>query len=244
MMTCALRSAILPWPRIAGTWPPCMTLPSDQPDPRAITIDATDDYALMLAIARGSEPALSSLFDRHGPTVNACARRILSDSSEAEDVLIDVFYEVWRRADQYDPERATPLTYLMTLTRSRAIDRRRAAQSRAKVATLQSADAPDRPDASAATPLQNTLGSERAAIIRNALGRLDPDQRAALECSYYEGLTHTEIAARLGRPLGTVKGWIRQGLLRLRDTLRRSYDEPQPTRDGNQPRQDTAPPLM
>ncbi len=177
-----------------------------------------DDWALMQAIAAGDKGALSTLYDRHSPLVLAVCRRVLKDANEAEDVLTDIFFEVWRKADRFDAGRGSPLTYLLTLSRSRAIDRKRSRDSRPKItsdftdAALETAPSP--------TPLQSIDTQEQRLQVREAMCRLEPAQREALECSFYEGLSHSEIAEKLNRPLGTIKTYIRQGLIRLRDNLR------------------------
>jgi RNA polymerase sigma-70 factor (ECF subfamily) len=181
----------------------------------------TDDFALMSAIAVGDRGAISALYDRHAPLLLALCRRILRDQADAEDVLTDVFFEVWSRADRFDPSRGSPVTYLVTLARSRSIDRRRARASRGASNTV-SADATDAAAIASPSPnpSQSTEIDEQRGIVRAALACLEPQQREAIECSFYEGLSHSEIAERLGKPLGTVKTYIRQGLIRLRDRLR------------------------
>jgi len=177
-----------------------------------------DDFDLMKAIAAGDREALSVLYDRHSPMVLAVCRRVLSDGGEAEDVLTDVFFEVWTRADRFDAARGSALTYLMTLARSRAIDRRRARAARSPGTSNQPELASEA--APGPNPLQSIDLNEQRQIIRSALDQLDPVQRTAVECSFYEGLSHSEIAEKLQRPLGTVKTYIRQGLIRLRQSLR------------------------
>lgn len=180
-----------------------------------------NDLELMAAIAGGDETAISVLYDRYAPLLLAVCRRILRDTAEAEDVLGEVFYEIWRRSARFDGGRGSPVTYLLTLARSRAIDRKRLLGSRpadrpagdsAARLTDRSADDPG--------PLQNTDGHEQSTRVRQALAELDPEQRRALECAYFEGMSHTQIAQRLNKPLGTVKTYIRQGLIRLRSALR------------------------
>ena len=187
-----------------------MAGPSDQP---------TDDLTLMDAIAAGDRAALACLYDRHAPLLLAVCRRILNDADEADEVLIDVFYEVWARADRFDATRGNPLTYLVTLARSRSIDRRRSIGARPPLRSDRSAELAARPDGTDG-PLVHSQMGEQAHRLRVALADLDPDQRTALECAFYEGLSHTEVAAKLGKPLGTVKTLIRQGLIRLRGILR------------------------
>jgi RNA polymerase sigma-70 factor (ECF subfamily) len=177
-----------------------------------------DDLSLMQAIAGGDRSALSTLYDRHSPLVLAICRRILGDAGEAEDVLTDIFFEVWAKADRFDSTRGNPLTYLVTLSRSRAIDRKRSQASRPKVTSdYTDANAQSDPEPN---PFQSIDLKERAVQVRSALSGLDPAQRQALECAFYEGLSHSEIAAKLHKPLGTIKTYIRQGIIQLRDRLR------------------------
>ena len=182
------------------------------------TIESPDDWALMLAIAGGDRAALSALYDRHSPLLLAICRRVLKDANEAEDVLTDIFFEVWRKADRFDAARGSPLTYLVTLSRSRAIDRKRSRDSRPKI-TSDFTDAASE-TAPAPTPLQSIDIQEQRQQVRVALANLDATQREALECAFYDGLSHSEIAQKLNRPLGTIKTYIRQGLIQLRESLR------------------------
>jgi len=171
----------------------------------------------MEGIAARDPSALQRLYDRHASLVLAVCVRILHDRAEAEDVLVDVFWELWDRFERYDAKRGNPLTYLTTLARSRAIDRRR---SRGK---LRPVDLDATAPAVAPTtdsPEKGAVADENRALVKRALLGLDPTQRQAIECAFYDGLTHTEIAEKLGKPLGTVKTYIRQGLIRLRQSLR------------------------
>jgi RNA polymerase sigma-70 factor (ECF subfamily) len=177
-----------------------------------------DDFVLMKAIANGDRDALSILYDRHSPIVLAVCRRVLGDAAEAEDVLTDIFFEIWTRANRFDDARGCPLKYLLTIARSRAIDRRRSRAARSPKTSTQtelSNEAAPGPN-----PFQSSDLNEQRQIILAALEQLDPVQRTAVECSFYEGLSHSEIADRLQRPLGTIKTYIRQGLIRLRQSLR------------------------
>jgi RNA polymerase sigma-70 factor (ECF subfamily) len=186
-------------------------------------VGVRNDLELMEAIAVGDKAALGELYDRHSPLLLAVCRRILRDSAEADDVLGEIFYEVWRRSSRFDGARGSPTTYLLTLARSRAIDRKRSLKSRPALRpSAESAARLDvRPD-TAPGPLQNSFGHEQALLVREALANLDCDQREALECAFFEGLSHTQIAQKLNKPLGTVKTYIRQGLIRLRSVLRSS----------------------
>jgi RNA polymerase sigma-70 factor (ECF subfamily) len=144
----------------------------------------------------------------------------LHDRAEAEDVLQEVFLQVWRRASDFDEARGRAFTWLVTIARSRALDRLRAAASRMRLA-----------EGVAQTPRDDTgdaaldaLKSETGAVVRQALAELPDEQRRTLFLAYFEGLTQVEIAARLGDPLGTVKTRMRSGLIKLRELLGQTRD--------------------
>jgi RNA polymerase sigma-70 factor (ECF subfamily) len=146
---------------------------------------------------------------------------VLGDRSEAEEVLSEVFHEVWGRAERYDPTRTSPLVYLLTLSRSRCIERWRRLGRRASVLEgpedLRRSGPGGEPDE--ALPSAQALAARHRSFVRTALDGLEPPERQVVELIYFYGLTQAEIAQRLGQPLGTVKAWIRQGLTRLRDVL-------------------------
>jgi len=180
-----------------------------------------DDFALMDAIARRDQGALASLYDRHSGTVLGTCLRILRDRGEAEEVAGDVFIEVWDRASRYDPGRGHPLAYLLNLARSRAIDRLRSQGRRARMFVE-----PDpREPAASDDPLEDSMTAQMRGHLDRALADLAPGQKRALELAYFDGLSHSEIASTLGEPLGTVKTRIRQGLIRMRETLDAMYGE-------------------
>jgi RNA polymerase sigma-70 factor (ECF subfamily) len=176
------------------------------------------DYALLEAVAMRDADALGAFYDKYSGLVFALCLRTLRNRSEAEEVLIDVFHELWDRCDRYDPARSSPQTYLVLLARSRAIDRLRSRSGPAAPAwdgiDLERASESDAPD-----PLQEVESVEDSARVVAALKQLDPAQRQAIECSFYEGLSHAQVAHRLGKPLGTIKSSIRTGLLKLREML-------------------------
>ncbi|MEX0885845.1 MAG: sigma-70 family RNA polymerase sigma factor [Phycisphaeraceae bacterium] len=176
---------------------------------------ATEDARLLAHIADGSEAALAQLYDRYSPMVLALALRIVHDRGEAEDVLVDVFHELWTRSSRYNPARGSVLNYLSLLTRSRALDRRRRL-ARGPVSSEAGNTAADRDPG----PPEAVWLDERREQVRRALARLRPEQRAALELVYFEGLTQAQVAQRLDQPLGTIKTRIRTGLIQLRDLLR------------------------
>ncbi len=175
----------------------------------------TSDNDLLHAVARGDESALAACYDRYRLILFGLVLRILNDRQEAEDVLQEVFVQVWQRAGDFDEARGRAFTWLVTIARSRALDRLRAAGSRARIvdeAARQSTD--EVSDAGL-----DALKSETGTIVRNALAELADEQRKVLLLTYFEGLTQTEIAERLGDPLGTVKTRIRSGLIKLRELL-------------------------
>jgi RNA polymerase sigma-70 factor (ECF subfamily) len=168
-------------------------------------------------IARRSEAALAELFDATSPRVYGLARRILRDPAAAEEATLDVYAQVWRDAGRYDSGKGSVAAWLLTLARSRAIDLLRSRERRAETeAPLEPAEAMID---DAAGPEEASLESERARQVRRALAALPADQRRALEAAYFRGLSHTEVAAALGQPLGTIKTRIRTGLLALRRAL-------------------------
>ena len=174
------------------------------------------DDDLLHAIARGDETALADCYDRYRLILFGLILRILHDREEAEDCLQEVFLQVWRRARDFDESRGRAFTWLVTIARSRALDRLRASGSRLRLAT-EAARTPTDDVSDAAT---EAVRSEEGAIVREALAELPKDQRHPLLLAYFEGLTQTEIAERLGDPLGTVKTRMRSGMIKLRELLR------------------------
>lgn len=175
------------------------------------------DQAALARMARGEHAALGELYDRRACLVFSLALRILREHADAEDVVQDVFAQVWAQAGRYDPARGAVAAWMLMVTRSRAIDRLRARTARPEIADG-SHTIEDARDAVALQDLQ-LLAEEQVDRIRSAVNELPAPQRMALELAYYEGLTHTEIAVRLSDPLGTVKTRIRQALIRLREAL-------------------------
>jgi RNA polymerase sigma-70 factor (ECF subfamily) len=173
--------------------------------------------ALIRRIAAGDQAALAALYDTTNRLVYGLILRVLGDTSTAEEVLLDVYTQVWRQATSYDTQRGTPLAWLTTIARSRAIDRLRSGwqdqQRKESLETL--GDAPT----SAASPEEMTVASERQRFVRAALDSLSPEQREVIELAYYSGLSHSEIAAKLNQPLGTVKTRTRLGMIKLREAL-------------------------
>jgi RNA polymerase sigma-70 factor, ECF subfamily len=185
--------------------------------PERWTEDHDADLSAIARMAGGDQTALAELYDRHSRQVYSIAVRILQNPADAEDVVQDVFSQAWRHASRYDVARGAVGAWLLTVARSRAIDRLRARRVRPDLA------APGKIVRDVLDPalLQDAqlLTAEQVERLRGALGELPMPQRTALELAYYEGLTHKEIAERLQEPLGTVKTRIRLAMLKLRDTL-------------------------
>jgi RNA polymerase sigma-70 factor, ECF subfamily len=183
--------------------------------------DEKPDEALVREVALGDEGAVAALYDRYGSILLGLLVRILGSRAEAEDVLQETFLQVWQRAAQFDPERGRAFTWLVTIGRSRAIDRLRSNRTRGRASDVTIDDA--QRDAGAVAADDEVIRTERREIVERALGELPGEQREALLLAYLDGMTQTEIASRLGQPLGTVKTRTRSGLLKLRGLLRDSF---------------------
>jgi RNA polymerase sigma-70 factor (ECF subfamily) len=179
---------------------------------------ASPDVSVRLLgeIARGDRDAFGRFYDLHAALVHTFALRVLRERGEAEEVVQDVFVQVWRQADTYSADRGTPEAWLLTMTRSRGIDKLRSRRRRDEM--VRPAENPDRmPEPAAAESVAGP--AEARATLGGALADLPANQRSVLELAYFDGLTQSEIAARLGEPLGTVKTRMRSGLERLRSAL-------------------------
>jgi len=174
-----------------------------------------DDVALLKAIAGKEEKALSQLYDRYRVVLFGLLVRILNNREEAEDVLQELFLQVWHRAGDYDSNRGRPFTWLVTLARSRAIDRLRSVASRERVATESAREATEE----VSDAVADAVRSEQRRIVTSALSQLPEEQQRALVLAYFDGLTQSEIADSLGAPLGTVKTRMRAGMIKLREML-------------------------
>lgn len=194
-----------------------MTLPPTRPPTDAESRQAE----LIRGVAEGDQQALASLYDATSRTVYGLLLRILSDPSSAEEVLLDVYAQVWRQAASYSPERGRPLAWLTTIARSRAIDRvRRTRPAHQRETPLDEAMR----SAGGESVEEGVLAGEVRAVVRAALESLAPEQRDVIELAYYGGMSHSEIAAARGLPLGTVKTRTRLGLMRLREILKPAWE--------------------
>lgn len=178
-------------------------------------LDPQSDVELLHAVARGDEEALARLYDQYRVILFSVLVRILKSREEAEDVLQEVFLQVWRRAKDFDQSRGKPFTWLVTLARSRAIDRIRQLGARQRLADSAAQNSSD----VVSDAVSDTLHSEQREIVVRALATLPDEQRRTLNLAYFDGLTQSEIAEQLGTPLGTVKTRMRSGMIKLRELL-------------------------
>ena len=174
--------------------------------------------------ANGDQAALARLYDSTNRMVYGLILRIVSNTHTAEEVLLDVYLQIWRKAEAYDAGKGTVLAWLFTIARSRAIDalRSRASRESGQQDPLDTAAvAVDR----SPSPEENSSISQRRQFVQDCLAELSPDQRQAIELAYFRGLSHSEIAETLKQPLGTVKTRVRLGMARLRESLRRYKEQ-------------------
>ena len=183
------------------------------------SLDSGELLALIQAVSQGSSQALADLYERTCRQVFALAFRVLKDRQLAEDVVLDVFMQVWRSAERYDPTRGRPLGWLLTIARSRALDAVRSKmvreRSEGQCASEQSEIQP------APSPMDRIDLVDRERLVACAIAELPADQGRAVHLAYFEGLSHTEIAERTCASLGTVKTRLRLGMLKLRGKLTR-----------------------
>ncbi|MFN2628717.1 MAG: sigma-70 family RNA polymerase sigma factor [Gaiellaceae bacterium] len=183
------------------------------------------DEAVLLLVARSDEVALGELYDRYGRTAWGLARRIVRDESLAEDAVQEAFLTAWRTASRFVPERASARTWLLTLVHRRAVDIVRREERR----RAEPLEASLEPAGEHGADHSALLGLERERV-QHALAMLPDQQRETLELAYYGGYTQSELAERLGQPLGTIKSRMFTGLARLRELLAEPAHEKEPWR--------------
>ena len=202
-----------PWDKLGGT---------ELSMAETSTAQQVLDQEMIARIGRRDQSAFSALYDRLSGPLYSLAMKMLGDPAEAQDALQDVFLQIWSRAGTYDPEQSSVFSWTVLLTRSRVIDRLRARgrRSRVVVASTEDSSTTVAGDASTVESAADTAEkNDEAARVRYVLNNLPSEQREAIELAFFEHLSHHEIAARLGQPLGTVKARIRRGLLKLRQRL-------------------------
>jgi len=196
---------------------PADSASSRQPDPEI-------DRAILLRMQSGDQRALSELYERWFPVVNALVSRMVKSASDEEDVVEETFWQAWRQADRFAAERGSVQTWLLTIARSRSLDRLRSLKRRREdsiddISSSSGASVESALPPSSSDPLLAAELEERSVLVRAALSDLPREQREALELGYFGGLSQSEIAERTGQPLGTVKTRMRLALHKLRDRL-------------------------
>ena len=170
----------------------------------------------MVRLAAGDRAALEEVYRATSVKLFGICYRILGDRKEAEDALQDVYVNLWRRADRFDPERASPISWLAVFARNRAIDRLRSGRVQREAAPLEAAA-----EVADAAPLAEAMliDAERTARVHHCLGQLEGYQRDNIRAAFFDGRTYAELAEAGGVPLGTMKSWIRRGMQRLKTCL-------------------------
>ncbi len=176
---------------------------------------AAELSALLARAADGDRAAFKTFYDRMSAKLFGVILRIVTERGEAEDVLQEVFVTIWRKAAEFDPSRASPVTWTATIARNRAIDRLRARASRPSAPLEEAAEVRDHsPPADALIDADNSV-----LAINRALATLEPRHAAAIRSCYFEGCTYEALAQREGVPVGTLKSWVRRGLMRMKSEL-------------------------
>lgn len=184
-----------------------------------LTSTEVTDAELLIRTGQGDSESLRQLYQRFGGVLFSTAYRVLNNAKDAEDVVQEAFVQIWDKASLFDLRRGKPLTWAMTLTRNKAIDRLRRVQRRTRLhdematetAVWEQTHERDSSDVAASHDTQR--------IVRNAVIQLSPDQRRAIELAFFGGMTQHEVAKKLGEPLGTVKARIRRGMMKLRTVI-------------------------
>ena len=184
-----------------------------EPDDRAVELD------LLARITKRERVAFEQLYTRYSNILYATAMKFLKEDADAQDVVQDVFIQIWDKAKLYDPAKGKPLTWALTMTRNRSIDRIRAIQRRTRLRDDFEKETVADESAGIREALSGVDASERTQILRDAVARLSPEQRKVIDLAFFGGLTQSEIADRLGEPLGTVKARARRGLMKLKEHL-------------------------
>lgn len=196
--------------------------------PEEVVTPAGEDLGVrwMIALKKQDESAFQNLLRQFGGKAFAVCLRILCDQQAAEDVLSEVFWEIWQNPERYDSSRSSPQTYILLIARSRAIDRLRSLGRKGSLVVDNLAPYLESNSVDPiGSPEDKISTKEESQLVRTALGRLNVTEREVLELSFFEGLSHQQIADRLQSPLGTVKSRIRQGLSHLRAKLSSTFPE-------------------
>jgi len=181
--------------------------------------DLDAEIALLQRVAQGDRVSFETLYDRFSGVLFSTAYRVLNNQEAAEDVLQDVFIQIWEKAPLYDPARGKPMTWAVTLTRNKAIDRLRSTVRRNRLQDDVEREAETFEQFDDRSSFDAVAAGETNQIVRDAIQKLSKDQREAIELAFFSSLTQTEIAERLKEPLGTIKARIRRGMMKLREVL-------------------------
>lgn len=192
-------------------------------NPSKVLVSEAEWVALVRLVSGGNQGALHALYERAHRAVFTLSMRITANRETAEEVTLDVFHDVWRRASSYQEADGTVLGWIMNQARSRAIDRLRFDQRKKRVQPETGDPLPTTPTAS---PDDLIVLKQQSQLLRNALAVLTPDERNAIEAAYFSELTYAEVAEGLNQPLGTIKTRIRAGLHKLRQALTQGVERP------------------
>ena len=177
------------------------------------------EIELLKRIGQGDRRSFEALYDRFSGILFSTAFRVLNNREAAEDVLQDVFIQIWEKAPLYDPARGKPMTWAVTLTRNKSIDRLRSIQRRSRLQDDVQRESETFEQFDDRSSFDEVASGETGKLVREAMQKLTKDQREAIELAFFSSLTQTEIAERLGEPLGTIKARIRRGMMKLRDVI-------------------------
>ncbi len=186
--------------------------------------------ALLSRVALGDRAAFASLYQATSAHLFAVILRINGDRAQAEDLLQDIYVNIWRAAQGFDAARSQPMTWLTSIARNRAIDSLRRRKTEVETVSAHADDEDDdaRPDAveqaasDAPGPLEMLQRAGEARVLGGCIGQLSAEQQQCVALAYYQGLSHSEVAEHLAQPLGTVKSWVRRALMALKDCLTRA----------------------
>ncbi len=177
------------------------------------------EVALLQKVARGDRRSFEELYQRFSGVLFSTAYRVLNNQEAAEDVLQDVFVQIWEKAPLYDPARGKPMTWAVTLTRNKSIDRLRSTQRRSRLQDDFQRESDSFEKFDDRNSFELVSAGETNDLVREVMKKLSTDQREAIELAFFSSMTQIEIAERLGEPLGTIKARIRRGMMRLRELL-------------------------
>lgn len=178
--------------------------------------DHQEEIELIKRIGQGDRASFEKFYDRYAGVIFSTAYRVLNDQADAEDVTQEVFVMLWDKAAMYDSARGKPLTWAVTMTRNKAIDKLRSVQRRFRLRDEVEKEAQTEDFIVERKPFDELESIEKSHLVRNAVMKLNKDQREVIEMAYFSGLTQTEIAEQLNEPIGTVKARIRRGMMKLR----------------------------